>query len=126
MGRVFIDTLKDIRNGGAVNELDDELRTLVQKVRETGRKGELKLTIAIRPASKGNVDVLMIDDKIEAKAPKPEKGASIVYANADGTLSRKDPRQPELTGLREVPTIRPATEAREVLPPPPAQEASNS
>ena len=114
MGRVFIDTLRDIRNGGLMNDLEDEITALVQAVRETARKGELKLTISVRPATKGNVEALLLEDKVELKRPKPEKGASIFFSTAEGVLSRKDSRQPELTGLREVPQIRPATDAKDI------------
>lgn len=109
MARQFLDTLRDIRQGAVIDELGEELAELVQAVRETGRRGELTFTLTVRPASKGNVDVLALEDSVKVKRPKPERGTSIVYAQPDGSLSRRDPRQPEMTGLRTV-TSMPAKE----------------
>ena len=103
--RLFMDTVRDLRNGGLINDLEDELKRLVQAVTSTGKRGELKLTLGLQPATKGHVDVLMLDDKVDLKLPKTGKPAAFVFPTADGGLSRKDPRQPELNGLREVPPV---------------------
>ena len=102
----FLDTIKEIRRGETLTELDDELVGLVAQVRMTGRPGKLTYTVLIKPASKGNVDTLLIEDAITIKTPKSERGSTILFATASNTLQRQDPRQPELSGLRDVVSMR--------------------
>ena len=98
----FIATLRDIRRGGLLADCEAHLTDVVMSVRETGRPGELLVRIKIAPASKGNVDTLVVTDDVRVKRPKPELGATIFFATSANTLRRNDPRQPELSGLREV------------------------
>jgi hypothetical protein len=100
--RTFLDTLRDIRAGDAANELTDHLRELVAAVRASGRPGALTLTLKVKPASKGELTTLMVEDIVKITAPKPERGATILFADQDNTLVRSDPRQPRLPELREV------------------------
>ncbi len=96
----FMTTMRELRAGGALEDLGVQLTALVAAVRETGRKGELHLKLTIKPAGKGNVDVLTVEDAVSIKRPLAEHGATILYADTDNTLTRRDPRQPELTNLR--------------------------
>jgi hypothetical protein len=98
--RDFCQILGDIRNGGAVDELTDNLRELVEAVRDTGRAGKLTLTIAVKPASSGDTHVLTVEDQIKITKPLEKKGAAVFFANTNNDLTRNDPRQPELAGLR--------------------------
>lgn len=95
-------TLQEIRRGEFVAELNAHLADLVMGVRETGRAGELLIKVKLAPASKGNIDTLLITDDVKVKRPAPERGSTILFATRDNTLQRHDPRQPELNGLREV------------------------
>lgn len=101
----FIDTLKEIRRGEVVTDLTVELHDLVAAVRATGKKGELTIVIKVKPASKGDVNTLVIEDEVKVKLPKPEKGTTILFATDDNMLQRNDPRQPELKGLRAPGTV---------------------
>jgi isopentenyl phosphate kinase len=87
-----------------VNEASDQLNDLVTAVRDTGRAGSMTITIDVKPQSKGDVSVLSIGDKITTKMPKVEHGETIMFASADGTLTRNDPRQIEMAGLKVVET----------------------
>lgn len=98
----FLKTFQEIRRGELVMELGAHLTDLVMGVRETGRAGELVIKIKLAPASKGNIDTLLITDDVKVKRPTPERGATILFATKTNTLQRHDPRQPELSGLREV------------------------
>ena len=98
----FLKTLRDIRRGGMIADCEAHLADLVMGVRETGRAGELLVRIKIAPASAGNVDTLVVTDDVRAKRPKPTVGSTIFFATSANTLQRNDPRQPELSGLREV------------------------
>jgi hypothetical protein len=98
----FLTALRDIRRGGLLADCEAQLTDLVMGVRETGRAGELIVRLKIAPASKGNIETLLVIDEVKVKRPKPELGSTIFFATAQNTLRRNDPRQPELNGLREV------------------------
>ena len=103
--RSFVDTLKDIRHGDVIGELGAELSALVGAVRATGSKGVITLSITVKPASKGDVSALVLEDEIKVKPPKFPKGSTILFATEDNALQKQDPRQPELSGLRTVATV---------------------
>lgn len=118
--RVFLDAVRELREGATLHELGEQLVKLVQAVRDTGRPGSLKLELKVKPASKGStVTVLALEDVITVKQPAAERGSTILYAGADNSLTRRDPRQPELPAMSVVP-IRTAADA---IPP---QEATKS
>ena len=100
--RSCLETLKEIRRGEMVTDLSVELHDLVAAVRATGKRGKVTLSITIKPASAGDVNLLMLEDDIKVTLPKSSKAATALYATDDNVLQRKDPRQPELTGLRSV------------------------
>lgn len=100
MAQTFVDTLKDIRSGEAIDDLTEALRDVTAAVRATGKAGKLTYTIAVKPASKGNVNTLMLDDAITVKKPVKETETTIFFSTDENVLQRNDPRQPELKGLR--------------------------
>lgn len=96
------DTLAALRKGNFIDELSTELGALVDAVRTTGRKGTLTVVLTIAPASKGDDTTLTVADEIKVRPPQPSRGETIMYATADGALTRRDPRQLDIAGLREV------------------------
>ena len=100
MAERFMDTLREIRRGVSLEELSDQLTTLVASVRETGRPGKLTYVLMVKPASKGDTNTLMLQDAIKVTAPVLERATTVFYATANNELQRNDPRQPELEGLR--------------------------
>lgn len=101
----FVRTAQELRGGLFLDEVSGELNLLVAAVRDTARGGKLIITLAIKPATK-DADVLIIEDTVTVKMPRSERGNTILFATNSNTLQRHDPRQPELTGLREVTPIR--------------------
>lgn len=91
-----IDTLQQIRAGGLLDEIGDELANLTRHVRETGRGGKLTITLTVSPVKKGQGEIVTIADEVRAKLPKIERPSTVLFTNDDGGLSRKDPRQPDL------------------------------
>lgn len=110
MNQGFIDTVRELRGGETLQDLADELQGLVCAVRQAGRPGKLVFTLTVKPASKGNVDTLLLEDAIVIKAPVLDRACTIMFATANNILSRQDPRQPELSGLREVVPMSPRKE----------------
>lgn len=99
MARPFTDTLNQLRFGTLNDDLSAELNKLVQTVANTGKAGELKLTIKLKPGKGGQIEVF---DDITVKAPKEERGSSIMFATPEGNLQREDPRQMQIERLRTV------------------------
>lgn len=101
MARVkrFTDTLGEIRGGEVIAELTNQLREVVQRVRESGRPGALVLTLKVKTASKGIGAALIIEDDVKVKLPVAERGTTVLFATDDGELSRNDPRQPRLVEM---------------------------
>lgn len=88
--------LGELRDGTFVLDASDALAELVESVRQTGRAGRLTLTFDIAPASKGASGMVNVTDAIIARAPRPERRETFMYALEGGALSRRDPRQPRL------------------------------
>jgi hypothetical protein len=108
MERAFLDAVREIRNGASMAELGEQLTALVERVASTGKAGKLTYTLTVKPATAGDGHVLMVDDDIKVKLPVEKRGGTIFFSDDSFALSRKDPRQPELTGLREA-TVRTMT-----------------
>lgn len=96
MPRPFINTLAEVRAGGAVDDLDASLADVVQAVRNTGKTGELTLKLTIKPASKGDIFTLFVDADIKTKLPRLDNGSTVFFADKDNSLTRRDPRQGEI------------------------------
>lgn len=101
--RPFAEFLQEQSQGRTHAEMSEALYDLAARVRDTGKKGSVTLTITIEPA-KGDEDVLVVGDEIKLKLPEFPRKPSIFYTADDGNLSRTNPTQMTLPGLREVPT----------------------
>jgi hypothetical protein len=101
----ILNTLRDMRRGKFVDQLDKCMREATDAVRDaaqTGRKATAKVTISFTLTSHdGDALALTVADKIDMTLPKEPGGSSIFFAGADGALVRSDPRQVELP-LRDV------------------------
>lgn len=97
--RLFTDTLNVLRFGTLNDDLTKELNELVKKCSDTGKAGELKLSIKLKPGKGGQMEVF---DDIAVKAPKEERGSTIMFATVENNLTREDPRQMNIEGLRTV------------------------
>lgn len=73
-----------------VREMSDEMRSLVQKIKATGKAGSITLTITIKPLD-GDVNVLAVNDEIRVKAPEHTRKPALAWPDDDGNLSRSDP-----------------------------------
>lgn len=97
--RPFGAWLQEQRRGNLHSELSEALAELAHACLEHQSGGEITLKIKAKP-NKDGVSLTFTDD-IMCKAPKPDRGAAIFFADDRGNLTRNDPRQAEL-GLREV------------------------
>jgi hypothetical protein len=109
--RPILETLREVRHGALLNEMADELAQVVKAVADSGKAGALVLKLTVRPAGKGSVRTVVMEDDLTAKMPTPNKEVTIFFPTEDGTLSRTDPAQMPL-GLRPAgppPSIDPQT-----------------
>lgn len=95
----FTDTLATMRYGTLVDDLTTKLNELTNSVASTGKAGTITLVLQLKPGKGGQIEVF---DDIKLKLPKEERGSSIMFATPDGNLSREDPRQLSIEGLRTV------------------------
>lgn len=110
--RPFADFLQAQSGGTLHDELSEKLHELIEAVQETGRGGSISLKVDVKPIAGTDSHTLTVTDTVVMKAPKTERPKSIFFVDDTGNLSRSDPRQPVITGLREVDTAIPKTQLR--------------
>jgi hypothetical protein len=89
----FIQTLPHMHGGATASDLASKLKELVAAVGQTGKKGSLKLKIALKPAGGGRVE---LSAEVSGEIPKPSQQASIFFTTEKHELTRLDPNQSEL------------------------------
>ena len=97
--RRFTDTLNALRFGTLNDDLSESLHELTERCANTGKSGTLTLQLTLKPGKGGQIEVI---DDIKVKLPKEEKGTTLMFATPEGNLTREDPRQLKLDGLRSV------------------------
>lgn len=98
-----------------LHEVISKLQGFVDEERSQKAKGSLTLKLAFELNQKGRVDVTAT---VDVKAPKPKAAPALFFVTPGGNLSRKDTRQLELDGLRDVSApaeIRTIDDADEVV-----------
>ena len=89
---LFIEVMKQLRAGRTQEELSQGVNELVNACRNTGKKGELILKITVKP-DRGDSGQYFINDDITVKAPKFERGQTLMWGTPEGNLQRTDPNQ---------------------------------
>ena len=98
MRRSLMDTLREVRAGMAVEELDASLQQLVQDVQRTNKAGSLKLTIEIKPM-KGSTEAVVVKAAVTLKTPQFDDDGTVLFPTPDGNLTRSHHRQDDLPGI---------------------------
>ena len=101
--RPFADWLRDQSHGSTHEELGEALHDLIARVRDTGKKGSVSLTVKVSLLDKDPDGPLLIADEIKLNLPEHDRKASIFYTDKHGNPVRTDPQQLEFESLREVP-----------------------
>jgi len=99
--RPFAELLTTLDHGAAHAEASRVLHDVVTAVRDTGKPGSVTIQISLKPL-KGSTDQLVIAAQVGSKLPKSEPSAAVFFLDDDGNLSRHDPRQLQIDGLRVV------------------------
>jgi hypothetical protein len=92
--RPFLDTLREMRAGLTMEDLDREFHRLIRSVVATGKAGKLVFTVTVKPAVRGvNPDKVFLIDDVTAKEPKPNRPESLFFVDERGNTSVNDPHQ---------------------------------
>ena len=91
----FLALVQGLRGGAGLSDLDDAVSTLVAATRMMAKAGSLTLTIKMTPQGAAG---FVFTDEIKVVEPKPDKEITVMYADQEGRLTRRDPRQPHLPG----------------------------
>jgi len=101
--RPFSDWIDTQREGALGIELSEALHELVGAVTVMGKAGSLTLKLTIKPGEKGTTGSVTVTDAVTVKRPE-EHVESFHFVDADGNLTRNNPRQLGYDGpLLEVP-----------------------
>ncbi|WP_152185111.1 hypothetical protein [Segeticoccus rhizosphaerae] len=100
--RPFADFLREHGRGRTHDELSDALHTLIARVKDTGKKGTVQLTVTVEPMKKDD-RMVIVGDKIKISLPEHDRPAGVWFVGKDGNLTRNDPDQLAFDSLREVP-----------------------
>jgi len=98
--KTFNQTVEQLRYGTLHDDLTTAINQLTAAVTTTGKTGTLTLSIKLKPTNNsGQIEVI---DDIKLSLPKENKGTSIMFATPENNLTREDPRQLSIEGLRTV------------------------
>jgi len=98
--RPIMDTLREVEYGDLLNDCSSLQREILDAVSETGREG--KLTITLKYKFEGNGQITITAEDPKAVIPKMPRGKTLFFLTPERNLSRNDPKQIEITGLRSV------------------------
>ena len=96
--RSFTDTLRDIRGGEVLDQLDEQLQELVRAVQSTQAGGQITLTLIVAPM-KGSSEAVIVKDAIKLKKPEIKNTGTLMFPTVEGNLQRNNPNQRELPGI---------------------------
>lgn len=97
--RLFTQILAEYRKGRVVDEATRRLNEMCLAVLSTGKKGELSVTIVVKPG-KAEGEYTM-SAKVAAKVPTPDIPDAVVFITPEGDVVRTDPRQLEMSEFEE-------------------------
>ena len=102
-GESFATVLTELRRGKTIDELGRQLKEVIAAVMHTGKKGQVQLTIDINPdKNMEESNQVYVTDKVKITLPQPDRASSTFFITEDFGLSRNDPRQLSMEGLKDV------------------------
>lgn len=93
--RPFAAVLAEIGGGKLHARLSAQLAGLTAAVAETGKKGQVTITIKVEPLKKADANTLVVTGSSNAKVPEGDDASptSVFFATDGGNLVRDNPRQ---------------------------------
>lgn len=93
-GGTVLDLLTDIDNGNLVLDLEEVCKQVSQASMETMKKGSITLKIDFDPDPKS--EAIRISASLKHAIPVKPRKAKLFFVEADGTLTRSNPRQHDM------------------------------
>lgn len=92
-GATFADWLEEYGHGSLNDRLTAALREVAESVVLYDKGGKVTLTLAVSAKGGG----VIVSPSVKAAPPEGKEGGQFFYVASDGSLSRRDPNQPQLT-----------------------------
>lgn len=99
MARNFNDVLSEIDGGRAHEELSRVLAQVTAAAIELNKPGEVTFTLKVKP-NKDNA--VFLETGIKAKIPEAGIATAMFFADEEGSLTRRDPRQADMFTLKAI------------------------
>lgn len=93
--RPITDILREIRKGRAVDLASQRFAELIQAVDETGKPGELTITLKVKP-EKGGGSQKTIIPVVKVKVPEVDLAEGVFFSDENGDVHRTDPKQDDM------------------------------
>ena len=90
--RPITDTLRLLQGGMLLDRASDELAALVKGVDDTGKPGQLTITLKLKKAS-GAIEIVA---DVKTKVPEQKPDSDLLWATVEGNLSVDNPSQRKL------------------------------
>lgn len=99
-GQQFIDVIRE--DDVLLIDAEQLLLDLIEAVQRTGKPGRLTLTLDVkRPKKAADALAIWVSANVTTKVPRPDTEDHLFFAQGRA-LSRRDPRQPAMPGMRRV------------------------
>ncbi|QTP60898.1 hypothetical protein HNO53_20590 [Billgrantia antri] len=98
--QAFAQMLAKMRRGQTAEELSEALLEAQQACKDTGKMAVITYQVKIKP-EKGMPGMYLMTDDIKTKLPQLDRGASVMFEDANLQLQLEDPRQQKMD-LRQV------------------------
>jgi hypothetical protein len=100
--RDFAATLMELDKGKLHKDCSEGLWDLIRSCEELKKTGSLTLTIMMKPMDTSDGSPMVMYGEVKLKLPVPPSSPTVMYVDEQGNLSRNNPYQPELEGLRVI------------------------
>jgi hypothetical protein len=87
--------LREIRKGRAVDLASQRFAELIQAVDETGKPGEISITLKVKP-EKGGGSQKTITPVVKVKIPEIDLAEGVFFSDESGDVHRTDPAQTDI------------------------------
>lgn len=94
--RRFTDVINEIRSGKLNDRAGELLNELVLAVAETNKPGTFTLKFTVKPDKEADGNQITIEPTLDIKTPRADLSGSVFFFDAEGNLTRTDPRQSEM------------------------------
>lgn len=94
--RPFADFIREHGHGRTHDELSEGMRDLIQKVKDTGRKGSVTLKITVEPMKKDD-RMVVVSDSLKLRLPEHDRPAGQRTRSASNSRNRPGGRRGLLT-----------------------------